>query len=85
MLPIHGENVVLEVQWLEQFGECTTNYKKLIMEFTCNGIVARIQGDTTPYMDNITLHQFTKQMQEATIISCFHLNTTTPDPPSSSE
>lgn len=38
-------NVVLDVQWLQQLGKVTMNYKQLTMEFTINKNQVMLQGE----------------------------------------
>lgn len=46
VLAMEGENIVIDIQWLENFGEVTINYKKLIIKFRHDGKHVCWQGDT---------------------------------------
>ncbi|VFQ64951.1 unnamed protein product [Cuscuta campestris] len=48
LLEIHGSDVVLGVQWLQTLGKVSHDYANLTMEFTWNGSIVQLRGDT-PY------------------------------------
>ncbi|VFQ87158.1 unnamed protein product [Cuscuta campestris] len=48
VLQIHGQDIVLGVQWLQQFGKVSQDYAQLTLEFTWEGRSVQIQGDNAP-------------------------------------
>ncbi|VFQ87786.1 unnamed protein product [Cuscuta campestris] len=48
MLPVHGPDVVLGVQWLQGLGKVSHDYANMTMEFQRDNTVVVLKGDVTP-------------------------------------
>ncbi|VFQ63349.1 unnamed protein product [Cuscuta campestris] len=48
LLPVHGPDVVLGVQWLQGLGKVSHDYSAMTMEFNWNNTLVVLKGDVTP-------------------------------------
>ncbi|VFQ83111.1 unnamed protein product [Cuscuta campestris] len=48
VLQIHGQDIVLGVQWLQQLGKITQDYAQLTLDFIWEGQPIQLRGDSTP-------------------------------------
>ncbi|VFQ75576.1 unnamed protein product [Cuscuta campestris] len=86
VLPIHGPDVVLGVQWLQLLGKVTHDYANLTMDFVWKGSPVTLKGGT-PSLRPITLHHCQMLYVAQDLSACFELflgatadPDTTPDP-----
>ncbi|XP_061352732.1 uncharacterized protein LOC133297581 [Gastrolobium bilobum] len=71
VLPIHGADMVLGVQWLQILGPVVLDYSKLTMEFAWAGETIKLQGDK--HAGPISLNQFRKLQHRGQVASLFQL------------
>ncbi|GJW67411.1 ty3-gypsy retrotransposon protein [Tanacetum coccineum] len=57
VLPMHGLDVVLGMQWLQKLGKVTHDYAQQTMEYTLATTTYVLKGDASLRMKRISLHQ----------------------------
>ncbi|VFQ72886.1 unnamed protein product [Cuscuta campestris] len=83
VLPIHGPNMVLGVQWLRLLGKVTHDYDKLTMDFVWQGRPVTLQGDSLSPRP-LSLHNFYTLNAGQGIAECYEIMVT-PQPGDSLE
>ncbi|VFR02789.1 unnamed protein product [Cuscuta campestris] len=83
VLPIHGPNMVLGVQWLRLLGKVTHDYDKLTMDFVWQGRPVALQGDSLS-LRPLSLHNFYTLNAGQGIAECYEI-VVTPQPGDSLE
>lgn len=85
VLPIHGANVILGVQWLQTLGPFVSDYTIPSMQFYHQDQLITLQGTTLPSFSAVTFPQFNRMLQTqaiATIHSVSMLSLISPELPS---
>ncbi|VFQ78701.1 unnamed protein product [Cuscuta campestris] len=72
VLPIHGPDMVLGVQWLQLLGRVTHDYANLIMEFTWQDKAVSLRGDPISPKP-VSLHHFNGLCTANQVAACYEL------------
>ncbi|VFQ77447.1 unnamed protein product [Cuscuta campestris] len=72
VLPIHGPDVVLGVQWLRLLGKVTHDYANLTMDFCWKGSPVTLQGGA-PEVKQVSLHHCQLLHTDCSVSACFEL------------
>ncbi|VFQ77461.1 unnamed protein product [Cuscuta campestris] len=78
ILSIHGQDLVLGVQWLQQLGKVAQDFAQLTMEFTWDGKVITLQG-SSPTPKPVSLAMFQTMQSHEAILECYELLALTPE------
>lgn len=79
ILPVHGLDVVLGMEWLESLGRVTTDFITKSMEFIRGNDLIVLKGATHPPRQ-ISLSTLTTLMSRASLFELYELVQLTPDP-----
>jgi hypothetical protein len=80
VLPLSGAELVLGVQWLKTLGPIVTDYDKLTMSFSKDGVSVQLAGVPKPNPQESNLHQLQRLLHTNAIDTCLQLQLITPDP-----
>ncbi|XP_061370669.1 uncharacterized protein LOC133313296 [Gastrolobium bilobum] len=74
VLPIQGAEVVLDVQWLSEWGDVTISYKELIMKFKMGEQSVVLQGEPNITVEAIQLNQLRRLTTFDSIAYCYQMH-----------
>ncbi|VFQ74456.1 unnamed protein product [Cuscuta campestris] len=72
ILPIHGPDMVIGVQWLQLLGRVTHDYANLVMDFTWHGKPVTLRGDPLSPKP-LSFHHFNSLCAARQVAECYEL------------
>ena len=79
ILPIHGPDVILGMEWLESLGRVTTDYTERSMEFTCDNDLIVLNG-VSESPKRLSLNSLASLMSHVTLFKLYELVQVAPPP-----
>lgn len=77
VLPLHGANLILGVQWLQTLGLVTFDYSKMSISFSFGSRAVTLQGGPPSELHSIQLSQVKCGLSTGSFASFYHLALTT--------